>query len=146
MSEDDSQESKHVARITIHVILKEIHIQSGPKKCIHSLLINIFGINFNKISVSGWEFNIIYNSRTSLISILLLYKYSSYDYVVIFFMSKCVYISLADPVYIYTGCNRRNVRDLGRVFLMLNYTDITQNTYIQSWTVTEIMAIEMCGF
>ena len=44
-----------------------------------------------------------------------------------------------------TGCNRRNVRDFGRVFLMLNYTDITQNTYIQSWTVTEIMPIEMCG-
>jgi hypothetical protein len=45
----------------------------------------------------------------------------------------------------YTGCNRRNVPDFGRVFLMLNYTDITQNTYIQSWTVTEIMAIEVCG-
>jgi len=40
----------------------------------------------------------------------------------------------------YTGCPRRNVRDFGRVFLMLNYTDITQNIYIQSWTVTEIMA------
>jgi len=45
----------------------------------------------------------------------------------------------------YTGCPRRNVRDFGRVFLVLNYTDITQNTYIQSWTVTEIMAIEKCG-
>ena len=45
----------------------------------------------------------------------------------------------------YTGCNRRNVRDFGRVFLMLKYTDITQNTYIQSWTVMEIMAFEMCG-
>ena len=45
----------------------------------------------------------------------------------------------------YTGCNRRNGPDFGRVFLMLNYTNITQNTYIQSWTVTEIMAIEMCG-
>ena len=31
-----------------------------------------------------------------------------------------------------TGCPRRNVRDFGRVFLMLNYTDITHNTYIQS--------------
>jgi len=31
------------------------------------------------------------------------------------------------------------------VFLMLNYTDITQNTYIQSWTVTEIMAREKSG-
>ena len=44
-----------------------------------------------------------------------------------------------------TGYPRRNVRDFGRVFLMLNYTDITQNTYVQSWTVTEIMAIEKCG-
>jgi len=43
----------------------------------------------------------------------------------------------------YTGCNRRNVRDFRRVLLMLNYTDITQNTYIQSWTVTEIMAWEV---
>jgi len=44
-----------------------------------------------------------------------------------------------------TGCPRRNVPNFGRVFLMLNYTDITQNTYIQSWTVTEIMAREKCG-
>jgi len=29
---------------------------------------------------------------------------------------------------------------------MLNYTDITQNTYIQSWMVTEIMAREKCGY
>jgi hypothetical protein len=28
---------------------------------------------------------------------------------------------------------------------MLNYTDITQNTYIKSLTVTKIMAIEKCG-
>ena len=28
---------------------------------------------------------------------------------------------------------------------MLSYTDITRNTYIQSWTVTEIMATEKCG-
>jgi len=33
----------------------------------------------------------------------------------------------------YTGCPRRNVQYFGRVFLMLNYTDIIQNTYIQSW-------------
>jgi len=32
----------------------------------------------------------------------------------------------------YTECPRRNVPNFGRVFLMLNYTDITQNTYIQS--------------
>jgi len=28
-------------------------------------------------------------------------------------------------------------------FLMLKYTDITQNTYVQIWTVTEIMAREV---
>ena len=44
-----------------------------------------------------------------------------------------------------TGFPRRNVQYFGRVFLMLKYTDITQNTYIQSWTVTEIMAIEKRG-
>ena len=43
----------------------------------------------------------------------------------------------------YTGCPRRNVPDFGRVFLMFKYTDITQNTYVQSWTVTEIMAREV---
>jgi len=37
------------------------------------------------------------------------------------------------------------VPDFGRVFLMLKYTDITQNTYVQSLTVTEIMTIEKCG-
>jgi len=29
-------------------------------------------------------------------------------------------------------CPRRNVPYFGRMFLMLKYTDITQNTYIQS--------------
>jgi hypothetical protein len=40
----------------------------------------------------------IQNSRTSLTSILLLYKYSSYNYRVIFFMSKFVYIILGHSV------------------------------------------------
>jgi len=30
------------------------------------------------------------------------------------------------------GCHRRNGPNFGRVFLMLNYTDLTQNTYVQS--------------
>jgi hypothetical protein len=33
---------------------------------------------------------------------------------------------------VYTGCPRRNVPDFRRMFLMLKYTDITQNTYVQS--------------
>ena len=55
-----------------------------------------------------------------------------------------LYISI-HLTYDNTGCPRRNEQNFGRVFLILNYTDITQNTYIQSWTVTEIMAIEKCG-
>ena len=44
---------------------------------------------------------------------------------------KCIsYYTTA--YFIYTGCPRRNVPDFGRVFLMLKYTDITQNTYVQS--------------
>jgi len=46
----------------------------------------------------------------------------------------------------YTGCHRRNGPNFGRVFLMLNYTDITQNAYVQSWTVSEIMASEVWNF
>jgi len=47
---------------------------------------------------------------------------------------------------IYTGCPRMNVPDFGRMFHMLKYTDITQNTYMQSWTVMEIMAREVWNF
>jgi len=54
-------------------------------------------------------------------------------------------VSVAKYIYIYTECPRRNVPDFGMVFLMLKYTDVTQNTYVQSWTVTEIMAREKCG-
>ena len=59
-------------------------------------------------------------------------------------MNEYIYIYIY--IYIYTGCPRRNVPDFGRVFLMLKYTDITQNTYIQSWTVTEIMARDVWNF
>ena len=46
------------------------------------------------------------------------------------FASKMIHSNLS------TGCPRRNVPNFGRVFLMLKYTDITQNTYVQIWTVT----------
>jgi len=50
------------------------------------------------------------------------------------------------PAWTYTGCPRRNVPDFRRMFLMLKYTDITQNSYIQSGTVTEIMTREFWKF
>jgi len=43
---------------------------------------------------------------------------------------------------VYRGCPRRDVPDFGMFFLMLKYTDITQNTYVQTRTITEIMARE----
>ena len=48
-------------------------------------------------------------------------------------MYVCVYdcVCMILCMYVYTGCPRRNMPDFGRVFLMLKYTDITQNTYIQ---------------
>ena len=57
-----------------------------------------------------------------------------YKCVYIYFLSFCVCVCVCVYIYthIYTGCPRRNVKYFGRVFLMLNYTDITQNTYIQS--------------
>jgi len=42
----------------------------------------------------------------------------------------------------YTGCPRRKGPNFGRVFLRSDYTDITQNTYIQSSMVTQILNIE----
>ena len=56
-----------------------------------------------------------------------------------------VYVSSCICIFMYTGCPGRNMPDFGRMFLKLKYTDLTQNTYIRSWTVTEIMAREKCG-
>jgi len=41
-------------------------------------------------------------------------------------------ISVGTPAIRHTGCPRMNMPDFGRVFLMLKYTDITKNTYVQS--------------
>jgi len=47
--------------------------------------------------------------------------------------SPSTYTNTGDyTVSYYTGYPRRSVPDFGKVFLMLNYTDITQNTYVQS--------------
>ena len=44
-----------------------------------------------------------------------------------------IYIYIYIYIHTHTGCPRRNVPDFGRMFLMLKYTDITQNTYVQKW-------------
>ena len=58
---------------------------------------------------------------------------------------KHLELSAGNIIKLYTGCNRRNGPDFGRVFLRSNYTDITQNTYIQSWKITETLAREKSG-
>ena len=91
----------------------------------------------------------IYCNNNCLSQYLIIF-HNTYIYILQLFLDgKCEFYFAAVVCWcnvgIYTGCNRRNVRDFWIVFLMLNCTDITQNTYIQSRTVTEIMAIEMCG-
>jgi len=61
--------------------------------------------------------------------------------------SRCIMfdgenISFDASLVLYTGCPRRKGPNFGRVFLRSNYTDIAQNTYIQSSMVTEILNIE----
>jgi len=65
----------------------------------------------------------------------------TYTYKYIYFRILDIYIY----IYIYTGCPRSKGPNFGRVFLRSNYTDITQNTYIQSTMVTEILAREKRG-
>ena len=61
--------------------------------------------------------------------------------------NKYIYIQHEkNYIYIYTGCPRRKGPNFGRVFLRSNYTDITQNTYIQSSMVKEILAREVLNF
>jgi len=65
-----------------------------------------------------------------VVSLLLISCSSSLIY--IFSPNSMTYLLLIIFVSNNTGCPRRNGHNFGRVFLMLKYTDITQNTYIQS--------------
>jgi hypothetical protein len=61
------------------------------------------------------------------------------------YVCMCVCVCVCVYIYIYR-VSQEEGPNFGRVFLRSNYTDITQNTYTQSWTVTEIMAREKYGF
>jgi len=95
-----------------------------------------------------------WNKKTRILDIVIKIRWSEHLYVYKCSCSVKLQLWLRHDFYniifkikrkLYTGCPRRNGQNLWRVFLMLNYTDITQNTYIQSWTVTEIMTNEKCG-
>ena len=78
-----------------------------------------------------WYNNDIYDKWYMIYDMIWYIWYDIYDI-------NYIYIYM-----IYTECPRRNVPDFWRVILMLKYTDITQNTFFQSWTVSEIMASEV---
>jgi len=75
----------------------------------------------------------------------------SYDYPVLkpywlsYNQSPSFHTFICISTYICTGCPGGNVPELGRMFLKFKYYDITKNTYIRSWTVTEIKVWEKCG-
>jgi len=62
----------------------------------------------------------------------LLKSYFAAGTKIVFFTTNLETVFSCLVVTNYTECYRINVREFGRVFLILNYTDITQNTYIQS--------------
>ena len=96
---------------------------------------SVTGLTFLKIRLmSSWH---------TLIGTLVLPLSHMNSILSSYYLSKILYHSWNNNLY--TGYPRRNVPDFGRVFLMLKYTNITQNTYVQSWTVTEIKAREKCG-
>ena len=102
-------------------------------RCVHNSNVFWYICVFIHFQISKFYVHI---SRKKLHFLLAMKKNTSYK--VMWWLYKYATIP-------YTGCHRRNGPNFGRVFLMLNYTDITQNTYIRSWTVTEIMAREKCG-
>ena len=109
-------------------------------------------------SCRGKAISITYSQRVSL---ALFIQYAKHMCRVILSTVACLAVSnvsslsykryalkknLLNLKWVYTGCPWRNVPEFGRVFLMLKYIDITQNTYVQSGTVTEIMAREVWNF
>jgi len=69
---------------------------------------------------------------------IVMYLYDKAQQDAVFISIINLYVFRADLLliirryYSVYRCPKRNGQNFGRVFLMLNYTDITQNTYFQS--------------
>ena len=91
----------------------------------------------SRIRHSGRRQNVVKKDDTVLSVQKYKYLYISYKDLMLAH-SKCCkrfcldFYHIPSDMLSCTGCPRRNVQDFGRVLLMLKYTDITQNTYIQS--------------
>jgi len=100
----------------------------------------------NIIDFSGWHItyrvqNVIFAQGVRLSRYVFFYtRCPRHPNPLISFIGNCTLSDLHRQYNKYTECNRRNGPEFGRVFLLLNYTEKPQNTYIQSWTVSEIMA------
>jgi hypothetical protein len=73
------------------------------------------------------------------------HKHTAQNVIYVFLHVKRIYWRLCILNVPYTGRPGGNVPYCEKMFIKLKYTDITQYTYIRSWTVTEIMAREKCG-
>ena len=104
------------------------------------------GIGVRRICSYRWELSgYCLETSTSLFVCVCVYIYMCVCVYIYIYMCVCVCVYIYIYIYIYTGCPGGNVPDFGRMFLKLKYTNITKNTYIQSWTVPEIMVREKCG-
>jgi hypothetical protein len=107
--------------------------------------------NLRRLSVLSWDMDLCNDLSLDHVqhfaSCSSINASSDLDYYIIFSSTGGNFTASPYVIYIYIyRCPRRNVPDFGRVSLMVKYTDITQNTYVQSLTVTEIKAREVWNF
>ena len=101
-------------------------MSSSASKWLNCALI-LFSSVFKTLSVLQWR---IYKCQWirnfcyfSLIYSVLEFWFEGYAFRCVI---RMLFIYAINSGFIYTGCNRRNGPDFGRVFLRSNYTDITQ--------------------
>ena len=89
---------------------------------------------------------ILYICKYDCTCVYMYVRIEVYIYICVYVdMYVCYYRYINVCIFVYTGCPGRKGSNFWRVFLKSNYTDITQNTYIQCSMFTEILASEECG-